>query len=148
MSKEESNEIVSSPDKVGAAVSGVLKILEGLSNRERTDVLKAVGGISGLKVAYGTPPLVVSDRSVSKPKGLAHGRKAPPEVKKLREEIKEINSQIKSESSKAGKRLSADHDLIVARSRLFRALKEHQGQKPNEKGASSQSPQSGAPVRK
>jgi hypothetical protein len=107
------------------------KALEGLSNKDATNVLKALGGIHNLKVASAfaptgptqTPPVSRDTRGQVR---LRTQPKASPEVKVLRSKIKNLNQEISLKSRGIKGPLPVDDPLIEARNVCFRDLKEAQ----------------------
>jgi pyruvate/oxaloacetate carboxyltransferase len=102
-------------------------VLDPLSNKQRFEVLKGLLGLYGMKpVSVNAPVARPQNRSERAKADQAPRKRASPAIKALRSEISDLNKKITERSQTLGKSLSADDDLIVARSRLFLRLKELQ----------------------
>jgi hypothetical protein len=103
--------------------------LEKLSNKDAKDLLKALGAMHNMHFVFAfaptgpmqRPPPSGDTRKQVKPRV---GPTAKPEVKNIRNKIKDINSLISKESKEnfGGCYLPDSHPLIVRRNQLFRDL--------------------------
>lgn len=108
----------------------VLRALEGVSGRDRLQVLKAAAGAYGHRVLPGlgtqfpgtTPGVPIVGQKLKAPP-MRRTLKTASQLE-LEAKIKVCNTKISAESKKRGQRLEADDPLLTERSNLFRALHE------------------------
>jgi len=133
-SRIEPNEL-NSEDDVFHAMREAKSLLDKLPNKRRHEALKGLLGFYGLKPVFSGPeanrqgPIPVK-RDQRKGMSNVPTRSAPPMVKKIREQIDQINDRIKSASAEIGRPLPTDHPLIQERSQFFRDLKKIQARIP------------------
>jgi hypothetical protein len=127
----------------GEAFARMKDLLDPLSNKDRTSMLKALCGLYGMKATYGpiipssAPPIRRGPIRSQQSKPGSNPKKADPRVKELRSEIQKANILIKEKSVLLGSPLPETDPLIVGRSNLFRDLKEAQNKPASQASPSS-----------
>jgi hypothetical protein len=122
---------------LGHAFVGCKSIFDGLSNKDRLELLRSLGGLYGHRVL---PGLGTGPQS-GPAKAVKEGRvpKGPPQPKteksaeqlRLQKEVTRVNRAISFASKEAGSRLPQDHPLLSERGNLFRALSAEKGTNPS-----------------
>jgi len=134
-SRKQPNESLSEDD-VFRVIRESKSMLDMLSNKQRQEALKGLLGFYGMKPVFSGPDANRSGPALPKRdqrKGMSNipSRSSPPQVKKIRQQIDQINDRIKSASAEAKRPLPSDHPLIQERSQFFRDLKKIQARIPS-----------------
>jgi len=113
---------------IGPAFLGCKAIFDGLSNKDRLELLKSLGGLYGHRVlpglgagAQNAPVQAVKAGKVPKGPAQPSSQKSAEQIS-VGKEISRLNREISSASKAVGSRLPEGHPLLEEREKLFRAL--------------------------
>jgi len=120
----------------GQAFVGARAIFDGLSSKDRLELLKSLGGLYGHRVLPGLgagpqqgPVQAVKAGRVPKAPAQPKGEKSAEQIR-LQKEIAVVNGKISAASKEANARLPAEHPLLARREELFRALRAQKSKAP------------------